>query len=563
MRSRAADGLHVQAAREHFGALTPLRAYRSPAQAIGEVSAGAATVAVLPLPSETEAPRDAWWTALLHKDEPRIHVVARLPFWRPRPEGAPTSQALVVAAVAPDASGADRSLLGLELPLEVSRARLTAALTAAGLEPGNVILRRDPGAPVADALAEVDGFVADDDPRLAALDAVLRRPVVLGAYAIPVGRNRRMTQRRARARKSCEISPYVGGESTLPGINRVDKLSSNEGAFGVPPGAQEAYRRLAGELHRYPDGGAPDLRRAIGARFGLDPARIVCGAGSDDLIYQLCLAYGGPGRDIVMTEHGFSIYQIAGTYAGSRVIKTRERNLTADVDAMLAAVSPATRLCFLANPNNPTGCMLPYEEVARLRAGLPPEVLLVLDAAYAEYVDRPDYDPGIRLVDATDNTVMTRTFSKIFGLGGMRIGWAYAPAAVIDVLNRVRAPFNVSIAAQAAAIAALAEPGWVEKGRAHNSRIPPEAGRRAARRRASRSGPARATSCWPISPPRRAPQAADAYLRRRGVIARPVGGYGLPHCLRITVGTAEEVQVVIDALTEFMATEHGGVGPHG
>ncbi len=348
-----------------------------------------------------------------------------------------------------------------------------------------------------------------------------------------------------------EISPYVGGEATLEGMNRVYKLSSNEGAFGVPPGAQEAYRRLADEIYRYPDGAALDLRRAIGARFGLDPARIVCGAGSDDLIYQLCLAYGGPGRDLVMTEHGFSIYAIAGTYAGSRVIKTPERNLTADVDAILAAVSPSTRLCFLANPNNPTGSMLPYEEVARLRAGLPPEVLLVLDAAYAEYVERPDYDPGIRLVNATDNTVMTRTFSKIFGLGGMRIGWAYGPPAVIDVFNRVRAPFNVSIAAQAAAIAALAEPGWVEKGRAHNREYRPKlaAGLTAA-----------GIKVWPsegnfvladFATPERA-AAADAHLRRRGVIARQVGSYGLPHCLRITVGNAEEVQVVIDALTEFM-----------
>jgi histidinol-phosphate aminotransferase len=352
-----------------------------------------------------------------------------------------------------------------------------------------------------------------------------------------------------------EISPYVGGEATLEGVNRVYKLSSNEGAFGVPPGAQEAFRKLSGELFRYPDGGALDLRRAIGNRFGLDPARIVCGAGSDDLIYQLAAAYGGHGRDILMTEHGFSIYHIAGTSAGSRVIKTRERNLTADVDALLGAVSPATRLCFLANPNNPTGSMLPYEEVARLRAGLPQEVLLVLDAAYAEYVERPDYDPGIRLVNATDNTVMTRTFSKVFGLGGMRIGWAYGPAAVIDVFNRVRAPFNVSIAAQAAAIAALAEPGWVEKSRAHNREYRPKlaAGLQAA-----------GIKVWPSegnfvladfgTAPRA--QGADAHLRRRGVIARPVGGYGLPHCLRITVGTAEEVQVVIDALTEFMSGPH-------
>ena len=184
------------------------------------------------------------------------------------------------------------------------------------------------------------------------------------------------------------------GESTVPGVNRVLKLSSNEGAFGVPPGAQAAYAKAAGEAAPLPGRRrrrtAAGDRRAVRARSGADRLR----RRSDDLIYQFCLAYGGPGRDIVMSAHGFAIYHIAGTYAGSRVIKAPERNLTADVDAMLAAVSPATRLVFLANPNNPTGSMLPHDEVARLRAGLPPEVLLVLDAAYAEYVERPDYDPG-------------------------------------------------------------------------------------------------------------------------------------------------------------------------
>lgn len=353
------------------------------------------------------------------------------------------------------------------------------------------------------------------------------------------------------------ISPYVGGESDVEGVNRVYKLSSNEGAFGVPPGAVAAARNVAEELFRYPDGSAAALRRAIGARFGLDPARIVCGAGSDDIIYQLCLAYGGAGRDIVMSEHGFSIYQIAGTYAGSRVSKTPERNLTADVDAMLAAVGPSTRLVFLANPNNPTGSLLPAEEVRRLRAGLPGEVLLVLDAAYAEYVERPDYDPGAALVDASDNTVMTRTFSKIFGLGGARVGWAYAPAAVIDVLNRVRSPFNVSVAAQAAAIAALAEPGWVEKGRAHNREY-----RAILAARLAKAG----IKVWPsegnfvladFATPEKA-DAANEFLRRRGLIVRGVKGYGLPHCLRITVGLAEEVALVADALDAFMGgTAHG------
>jgi histidinol-phosphate aminotransferase len=351
------------------------------------------------------------------------------------------------------------------------------------------------------------------------------------------------------------ISPYIGGESTLPGINRTIKLSSNEGAFGVPPSAQEAIRRAAEEVFRYPDGGADALREAIGRRWGLDPARIVCGAGSDDLIYQFCLAYGGPGRDIVMSAHGFSIYFIAGTYAGSRVIKVPERNLTADVDAMLAAVSPATRLMFLANPNNPTGSMLSQDEVERLRSGLPPEVLLVIDSAYAEYVTRPGYDPGVKLVDATDNTVMTRTFSKVFGLGGMRIGWCYAPPDVVDVLNRVRGPFNVSVAAQAAAIAALAEPGWVEKGRDHNAEWRPKLAAGLA---------AVGIKVWPsegnfvladFGAPDKA-EAADAFLRKRGIIVRGVRGYGLPNCLRVTVGTGEEVQAVIEGLTAFMQT-HG------
>jgi histidinol-phosphate aminotransferase len=350
------------------------------------------------------------------------------------------------------------------------------------------------------------------------------------------------------------ISPYAGGESKIPGVNRTIKLSSNEGAFGVPPGSQEAIRRVAAEQHRYPDGAALELRRAIGLRFRLDPNRIVCGAGSDDLIYQLALAYGGPGTEILMTEHGFSIYQIVGQYAGSRVTKTRERNLTADVDALLAAVSPATRLVFLANPNNPTGSLLPQPELERLRAGLPPEVLLVLDAAYAEYVDRPDYDPGIRLVDAGENTVMTRTFSKVFGLGGLRVGWCYAPPAIADVLNRVRAPFNVSVAAQAAAIAALAEPDWLERSRAHNVAY------RAKLADALREA---GIKVWPsecnfvladFGATERADE-ANAFLRGRGLIVRAVKGYGLPHCLRITVGTEEEVALVSEALTAFMRTD--------
>lgn len=352
------------------------------------------------------------------------------------------------------------------------------------------------------------------------------------------------------------ISPYVGGEASVPGVNRSYKLSSNEGAFGVPPLAQKALRDVAAETFRYPDGGADRLREAIGKRWGLDPARIVCGAGSDDLLYQLCLAYGGQGRDIIMSEHGFAIYFIAGTYAGSRVIKVPERNLQPDLDAMLAAVSPSTKAVFIANPNNPTGAMITDSEMARFRAALPPEVLLVIDSAYAEYITRDDYNAGERLVDATDNTVMTRTFSKVFGLGGVRLGWCYGPPGVIDVLNRIRGAFNVSVVAQAAGLAALQEKGWVEKGCAHNAEWRPRLaeGIEAAGIKVWRGEGNFVLADFGLADKA---NAADLFLRQRGLIVRRVGAYGLPQCLRITVGTAEECGMIIEALAEFMKQARG------
>ena len=346
------------------------------------------------------------------------------------------------------------------------------------------------------------------------------------------------------------VEPYVGGESHLPGVNRVIKLSSNEGPFGPPPAAIAAIAAAAQEAHRYPDGGATALREAIGARFGLDPARIVCGNGSDELLTLLILAYGGEGTEVVMSAHGFMMYDLAGRWAGCRVIKVPERNLTADVDGLLAAVGPRTRLLFLANPNNPTGSILPQAEVNRLRRGLREDVLLVLDSAYAEYVTRADYDPGQKLVDAGSNTVMTRTFSKIYGLGGIRLGWCYAPPAVVDVLGRVRGPFNVNATALAAGVAALAEPGWVERSVAHNSEW---------RARMAAALTEAGLKVWPsegnfllvdFDTGERA-KAANEHLKQRGLIVRAMGGYGLPACLRITIGTAEECGLVIEALTGF------------
>jgi histidinol-phosphate aminotransferase len=346
------------------------------------------------------------------------------------------------------------------------------------------------------------------------------------------------------------VEPYVGGESKVPGVNRVIKLSSNEGAFGPPPGAIAAIADSARDAHRYPDGGATALREAIGRRFGLDPGQIVCGNGSDELLSMLILAYGGEGTELIMSAHGFMMYDLTGRWAGCRVIKVPERNLTADVDGLLAAVGPRTKLMFLANPNNPTGSILPQSEIERLRTGLREDVLLVLDSAYAEYVTRPDYDPGQKLVDATPNTVMCRTFSKIFGLGGMRLGWAYAPPAIVDVLGRVRGPFNVNAAVMAAGIAALAEPGWVESSVAHNTEW---------RGKVTQSLTAAGLKVWPsegnfvlvdFGAAERA-KAADAHLRGRGLILRAMGGYGLPQMLRLTIGTAEECTLVTDALVAF------------
>jgi histidinol-phosphate aminotransferase len=347
-----------------------------------------------------------------------------------------------------------------------------------------------------------------------------------------------------------DIAPYVGGESHLPGVPRIIKLSSNEGAFGPPPAARAAIGRSADGMSRYPDGGARAMREAIGTYFGLDPARIVCGNGSDEIINLLIQAYGGPGTELLMSAHGFSIYDIFGRLAGGTVIKLPERDLVADVDAFLEAVSERTRLVFLANPNNPTGSLLPLAALRRLRDGLPSDVLLVLDGAYAEYVERSDFDAGLSLVEGGENTVMTRTFSKIWGLGGARLGWGYGPAAIMDVLNRLRPPFNIGNAAVAAGIAALAEPGWEARSRAHNQ---------AARARLTAALQAIGVRIWPsegnfvladFGSAERA-RAADAFLRAQGIIVRNVASYGLPHCLRVTIGTDEDCAAVTEALTEF------------
>src|ERR1700722_14890212 len=266
------------------------------------------------------------------------------------------------------------------------------------------------------------------------------------------------------------IHAYVPGKSSAPGAAKVYKLSSNETPLGPSPRAVEAYRGVAEHLQDYPDGGATDLRHAIGRAFGLDPARIVCGFGSDDLLTLLARVYLADGDEAIHTAHGFLVYPIATLATGAKPVVAAETDYTADVDAILAAVTERTRIVFIANPNNPTGTYLPFDEVKRLHRGLPADVLLVIDAAYAEYVRRNDYEAGIELVATSENVVMTRTFSKIHGLAAVPVGWMYGPAHGVEAINRIRGPFNVNTPAMKSAIAALQDTGHVERAAAHNDR---------------------------------------------------------------------------------------------
>ncbi|WP_207482159.1 histidinol-phosphate transaminase [Arenibaculum pallidiluteum] len=352
-----------------------------------------------------------------------------------------------------------------------------------------------------------------------------------------------------------EIAAYVGGEAHAPGTGRVIRLASNEGALGPSPKAVEAYLAGAAEIHRYPDGGSTALREALAGLHGIDASQIVCGAGSDELIGLLVRSYAGPGDEVLYSRHGFLMYPISAKSVGATPVAAPERDLCTDVDAMLAAVTPRTRLVFLANPNNPTGSYLPAAEVERLHAGLPPDVLLVIDAAYAEYIEREDYDSGLGLVDRAPNVVVTRTFSKIYALGSVRLGWAYCPAAVADVLNRVRGPFNVSSAAQLAGLAALHDQDFVARSRAHN-----ETWREWTRQELERLGlkvhPS-VTNFLLVSFAGAAghndpAEAARRYLKARGILVRQMGAYGLPDCLRITIGTEAEMREVVAALSSFL-----------
>jgi histidinol-phosphate aminotransferase len=351
-----------------------------------------------------------------------------------------------------------------------------------------------------------------------------------------------------------EIVPYVGGKSGAASGRPVAKLSSNESPLGPSPAAMAAYRDLAQDLHRYPDGGSSALRHAIARRHNLDPELVVCGAGSDELIGLLVRAYAGPGDEVLYSRHGFLMYPLAALAAGAHPVAAPETELRADVDALLAQVTSRTRLLFIANPNNPTGSYLTGAELRRLRERLPPDVILVIDAAYAEYAEAADYESGLELAGSTPNTVAMRTFSKLYGLAALRLGWMTAASGIVDVMNRVRGPFNVSFPAQAAGVAALADEEHAEKARAHNRTWLPWLEREFAAL-GLRTYPSLGNFLlveFPSGSGRNA-AAANAYLEAEGVIPRQMGAYGLPDCLRISIGLAEENRRLVEALAGFVA----------
>ncbi len=346
-----------------------------------------------------------------------------------------------------------------------------------------------------------------------------------------------------------EISLYEGGASKVAGVENVVKLSSNENPFGPSDKAREAVIRAAHAMHRYPNTDHASLRAAIGEVHGLDPDRIICGVGSDEIIHFLCQAYAGPGTEVLFTEHGFLMYRISAHAAGATPVQVRERDRVTDIDALIAGATEATRLIFVANPNNPTGTMIGLPDLERLARAVP-WAILVVDAAYAEYVE--NYDGGAELATRLPNVFMTRTFSKIYGLGGMRIGWGYGPRAIVDVLNRIRGPFNLSQPALDAAEAAMRDRDHVARCQAENARM-----RNWLAEALAEKGVASDTSCANFILARFADAetagACDDYLKWQGLIVRRVAGYGLPNGLRITVGDEASCRRVAHVIGQFMA----------
>lgn len=352
-----------------------------------------------------------------------------------------------------------------------------------------------------------------------------------------------------------DIKPYVPGAAAPAGSV---KLSSNENALGCSPKAKEAFEAAAQKLHIYPDGGATRLRDAIAAEEGVDAERIVCGSGSDELLQLIGRAYLAPGDTVVQTEYGFLVYRLVALQSGAQILSAPETGYTADVDAMLETAGDSAKIVFLANPNNPTGTWIKGSEVRRLRDSLPEDTLLVLDGAYEEFVDAPGYEHPMGLVDEYDNVVVTRTFSKIHGLAGLRLGWMYGPKSIVDVIHRVRGPFNVNLPAIEAGVAAITDRDFIAKSKAHNDRW---IGHLTQEIRAL-GLEVTASVCnfvlvhFPEDEAKGA-VAASAFLAEKGLIVRPLQPYGLPNALRISIGLDDDNRRVIEALRAFVGGRDG------
>ncbi len=350
-----------------------------------------------------------------------------------------------------------------------------------------------------------------------------------------------------------DIAPYVPGKSKAAGGQTLHKLSSNETPLGTSAAARAALEMVAQKLELYPDGSSSELRAAIGDVYGLNPDRIICGAGSDEILSLVAYGYLGPGDEAIYSEHGFLVYDIAIRAAGATPVVAPEKDLTTDVDAILARVSDKTKMVFIANPNNPTGTYLPFEEVKRLHEGLPAHVLLVLDAAYGEYVRKNDYESGIELAATSDNVFMTRTFSKIYGLANLRLGWGFGASHIVDALNRIRGPFNVSGMASVAGIAAVRDRDFVARSIEHNDRwLPWLTGElEQIGLKVTPSVGNFVLIHFPDEDGKRAPD-ADSWLQERGCVLRMVGNYGLPNAIRMTVGSEEANRAVVAHLKDFL-----------
>lgn len=347
------------------------------------------------------------------------------------------------------------------------------------------------------------------------------------------------------------IIPYKGGEAHIEGVDKVFKLSSNENPLGFSQAAKNAFIAAANELNIYPDGGHIELKAAIAKRYGIDDARIVCANGSDEIFQLLGRAYLNPGDEIIQSEYGFLVYRLIAQQAGAICISTNTNEYKTQIDAILAAITPKTKIIFIDNPSNPCGTYVSFDEIKRLHAAIPSNVLLVLDAAYAEYVSANDYSSGLELAGEFENVLMTRTFSKIHGLAALRIGWCYGPQNIIDALNRVRGPFNVSLPALAAGCAAINDIEFANKSAQHNqkwlvelSQIINSLGLKAIP----------SVTNFILVEFQNIKQAddCDEFLKSKGLIVRKIGAYNLPKCLRISIGTDEANLRLIAALKEFM-----------